>query len=169
MTGTDERKSSCCFTGHRPDKLPWGNDDRHPDCIRLRVQIALELERLYERGIRHFLCGMALGCDLYFAQAVLEMRREYPDVTLEAAVPCDTQAKAWSVKQQALYRQLLDSCDRVSYVSHLYHPGCMMERNRYMVDHAAVLLACFNGTSGGTMNTVLYAQRQGLEVVIIDL
>ena len=133
------------------------------------VSGALELERLYEHGIRHFLCGMALGCDQYFAQAVLEMKREYADVTLEAAIPCDNQSKGWSQRQKETYRSILQCCDRVSYVSHLYHPGCMMERNRYMVDHAAVLLACFNGTSGGTMNTVLYAQRQGLEVIIIDL
>ena len=33
----------------------------------------------------------------------------------------------------------------------------MMDRNRYMVDHASVLLAAYNGSPGGTMNTTLYA------------
>ena len=45
----------------------------------------------------------------------------------------------------------------------------MMRRNRYMVDHSAALLACFNGRPGGTMNSILYAQRQGLPVYTIPI
>ena len=43
---------------------------------------------------RHFLCGMALGCDLYFCECVLRLRQTHPDVTVEAAVPCPSQADA---------------------------------------------------------------------------
>ena len=45
----------------------------------------------------------------------------------------------------------------------------MMRRNRYMVDRSSLLLACFDGQSGGTMNTILYAQRRGVKVIIIEL
>ena len=45
----------------------------------------------------------------------------------------------------------------------------MMRRNRYMVDRSSLLLACFDGQTGGTMNTILYAQRSGLKVILIDL
>lgn len=169
VRGTDKRDITCCFTGHRPDKLPWGLEENSPDCRRLRIELALQLENLYNAGKRHFICGMALGCDMLFAEAVLEMRLEYSDVTLEAAIPCDSQANSWPEDQKERYTAILQSCDKVAYVQHPYSPGCMMRRNRYMVDHSSVLLACFNGTSGGTMNTVLYARRQGVETVIIDL
>ena len=49
----------------------------------------------YDRGYRHFLCGMAQGCDLYFCEAVLALRERYQEVTVEAAIPCPTQADAW--------------------------------------------------------------------------
>lgn len=160
---------TCCFTGHRPDKLAWGLDENDPDCRRLRIEIALQLENLYSAGKRRFICGMALGCDLLFAEAVLEMRSEYSDVTLEAAIPCDSQADSWPAAQKERYCAILQSCDKVSFVQHEYTAGCMMRRNRYMVDHSSVLLACFNGTKGGTMNTILYARHQGLETIIIDL
>jgi hypothetical protein len=34
-----------------------------------------------------------------------------------------------------------------------------------MVDNSSVLIAAFGGSKGGTMNTMLYAMRQGLEII----
>lgn len=169
MIGTRARESTCCFTGHRPDKLPWGLDENSAECRKLRIQIAIQLEALHSAGIAHFISGMALGCDLLFAEAVLAMREEYDDVTLEAAVPCDSQANSWPEEQKERYNAILSSCDTVTFVQHQYTPGCMLRRNRYMVDNSSVLLACFNGSSGGTMNTLLYARRQGVKTIIIDI
>ncbi len=36
-----------------------------------------------------------------------------------------------------------------------------------MVDHAALVIAVFNGQPGGTKNTVDYAERTGIPVVRI--
>ena len=45
----------------------------------------------------------------------------------------------------------------------------MMERNRFLVDHAGLVLAVYNGEPrGGTAFTVRYAQRTGKQVVLID-
>ena len=169
MSGTRARENTCCFTGHRPDKLPWGLDENSAECRKLRIEIAIQLEALHSAGIAHFISGMALGCDLLFAEAVLAMREEYDDVTLEAAVPCDSQANSWPEEQKERYNAILSSCDTVTFVQHQYTPGCMLRRNRYMVDNSSVLLACFNGSSGGTMNTLLYARRQGVKTIIIDI
>ncbi len=169
MIGTRARENTCCFTGHRPDKLPWGLDENSAECRKLRIEIAIQLEALHSAGIAHFISGMALGCDLLFAEAVLAMREEYDDVTLEAAVPCDSQANSWPEEQKERYNAILSSCDTVTFVQHQYTPGCMLRRNRYMVDSSSVLLACFNGSSGGTMNTLLYARRQGVKTIIIDI
>ena len=45
----------------------------------------------------------------------------------------------------------------------------MMRRNRYMVDHASLLLACSRGIPGGTMNTMLYAMREKIPVITIEI
>ena len=56
------------------------------------------------------------------------------------------------------------------YVSREYSEDCMLRRNRYLVDHAACLLAVYNGERrGGTAMTVRYAQKLGREVIIIEL
>ena len=55
------------------------------------------------------------------------------------------------------------------YMHWEYHKGCMLERNRYLVDHAFFLLAVYNGTwRSGTGATVRYAQKLNKEIIIIN-
>lgn len=159
------RQESCCFTGHRPGKLPWGYNERDGRCLALKQRIADAVEAAYEQGYRHFLCGMAQGCDLYFCECVLSLRARCPDVTVEAAIPCPTQADAWPAAQRERYRRLVAACDWETLVSARYTPSCMQRRDRYMVDHASLLIAAFDGSAGGTRYTVEYAMRRGISVV----
>ena len=140
-----DREHSCCFTGHRPQKLPWGMNEKNPRCTALKEELDARLTAIYELGYRHFVCGMAIGCDMYFAEAVLKLKAQHGDVVLEAAIPFG---------------------DQLQYG---YTPDCMMRRNRYMVDRASLLLACYDGRPGGTMNTILYAERSGVKVIIVDI
>jgi len=165
----DVSSISCCFTGHRPAKLPWGTKEDDARCRALKEEIAMRLQGIYEAGYRRFLCGMAIGCDMYFAEAVLALRRLYPDIRLEAAIPCGTQPDKWSAELRRRYNALLDSCDTVTVLQIQYTPDCMMRRNRYMVDRSSLLLACYDGRPGGTMSTILYAERQNKKVILIDL
>ena len=164
-----DKEITCCFTGHRPVRLPWGMRETDPRCTALKEQISATLDGIYESGYRHFICGMAIGCDTYFAEAVLALRHQHPDVTLEAAVPCNDQAERWNRAQRAHYTDLIARCDQITYVSHTYSPGCMMKRNEYMIDSSSLLLACFNGRSSGTMNTILYAERSGVRTIILEI
>ena len=166
---TFDREHSCCFTGHRPQKLPWGMNEDDPRCLALKREIAARLDAVYELGYRRFLCGMAIGCDMYFAEAVLALREKYGDGTLEAAIPFGDQPGRWSQKLRLRYNKLIDSADQVTVLQYGYTPDCMMRRNRYMVDHASLLLACYDGRPGGTMNTILYAERNEVKVVVIEI
>lgn len=164
-----DRATCCCFSGHRPTGLPWGATETDERCIELKLELAARLEAIYSAGYRHFLCGMAIGCDMYFAEAVLALRDIYPDVILEAVVPCGSQSEKWALAQRLRYNRLLDLADKVTVLQYGYSRGCMMRRNRYMVDSSSLLLCCFAGTPGGTMNTILYAERSGVKVITIEL
>lgn len=160
---------TCCFTGHRESKLPWRSYESDDRCLRLKQRIYDVVEAVYADGIRHFICGMANGCDLYFLEAVLLFRRDHPDVTIEAAIPYAGQAEHWREELRARYFALLEQCDCKTVVQQAYSGGCMMRRNRYMVDQSRVLIAAYNGEPGGTMNTMLYAMRRGLNVIEIPV
>ena len=65
--------------------------------------------------------------------------------------------------------ELLEQADSVVYVSREYHKSCMLERNRFLVDHAQILLAVYNGEyRGGTAATVRYARKMGRTLIVID-
>ena len=74
---------------------------------------------------------------------------------------------SWPRAQQERYRRLVAACDYETLVQSSYSPGCMQRRNRYMVDHAALLLAVHDGQPGGTRRTLEYAMRRGLQIVDI--
>lgn len=164
-----DKEKTCCFTGHRPAKLPWGSRESDPRCAELKLELAARIEAIYELGYRHFICGMAIGCDTFFAEAVIALRERHGDATLEAAVPCGSQPDKWTKAQRQRYNGLLDRCDTVTVLQYGYTDDCMIQRNRYMVDRSSLLLACFDGRPGGTMSTIVYAERQGLKTVIIEL
>ena len=82
-----DRATTCCFTGHRPDKLPWGSRESDPRCLTLKRRLTQAVEGAYAQGMRHFICGMARGTDLYFAEAVLALRLERP-VPLREKLSC---------------------------------------------------------------------------------
>ena len=163
------RERTCCFTGHRPGKLPWRSDESDRRCLALKEAIRREMERAYDRGFRHFICGMAQGCDLYFCEAALALRGERPGITVEAAIPCEEQAAKWPERDRERYFRLVELCDYETVVQRHYDRGCMLRRNRYMVDHAALLIAVYDGNLGGTMYTLSYAMKRGVAVEIIDV
>ena len=60
------RQVTCSFTGHRPEKLPWGEDESDIRCAELKERLFDAVLAAYDQGYRHFLCGMARGSDFWF-------------------------------------------------------------------------------------------------------
>ena len=161
------RQMSVCFSGYRPEKLPWGEDESDPRCAALKKRLYDAAESACAQGYRHFICGMARGVDFYACEAALLLRRDYPDVTVEAAIPCPSQPEGWPEAERARWQSLVERCDYETVVQDHYDAGCMQRRNRYMVDHAAMLIAVHDGQPGGTRRTIEYAMRRRLDVVIL--
>lgn len=149
------KKSSCCFTGHRAIKT--AEVESIHEALQQQILTAIQ------EGYTHFLCGMANGADLLFAQVVAELKQQYP-ITLEAAIPYQARLQS----NNLIFRQLLPTCDVVKVHSPVYHGGCYQKRNRYMVDESSRIIAVYNGEEqGGTHATLQYARQQNLSVFII--
>jgi len=159
----------CAFTGHRPKSFPWKYNEAALDCVMLKEVLAKQINLLADRGVTDWLSGMAQGVDLWCAQVVLDLRKKNPALKLHCVLPCEGQESKWTASAQERYRSILAQANDVIYVGQEYSRDCMLERNRYMVDRASILLAVYNGTwRSGTGATVRYALKQGREVIIID-
>ncbi|MFI3312562.1 MAG: SLOG family protein [Eubacteriales bacterium] len=155
----------CGFTGHRPQRLPWGFDEADPRCVALKTRIAQEVASLATAGVTTFVCGMALGCDFYFAEAVLRLGESRPDIRLIGALPCPQQHRSWDEDSQGRYIHLCSRCYHLEMVSDHYSPHCMNWRNRWIAEQSDYMLTVFDGGGGGTSNAVGHAQAQGVTVI----
>lgn len=160
---------SCAFTGHRPQKLPFGFNEADERCTALKDILRKQIIHLIEEEkVTHFISGMALGVDMYSAEIVLDLKKTYPGITLESAIPCETQANKWNAAMRERYYEIAAQCDKETMLQTKYTPDCMEKRNRYMVDHADYIIAVWDGKPSGTGNTVKYAQKMEKKIIVID-
>ena len=54
--------------------------------------------------------------------------------------------------------------DGTAYISQHYYKACFQVRNEWMVDRVSRVIAAYNGTKGGTKNTIEYANRKEIFV-----
>lgn len=154
------------FTGYRPQKLPFFSEE-DPMCVDLKNRIYRQVEKLYEYGADDFYTGMALGVDMWCAEAVLCLREIHPEVRLNAVIPCRGQESRWSAREQQRYQKILAQCSKVMCLSESYTKDCMMKRNRALVELCDLLVAVFDGKPGGTKFTVDYAAKLGRKTIVI--
>jgi uncharacterized phage-like protein YoqJ len=129
------------------------------------------IERFIEkRGITTFITGMAIGIDMWSAQIVLKLRKTNPNLKLVCAIPCDKQYIKWSEEDQKTYHKILKEADYVYYVSdEPYTVWCMEVRNKWMVNHARIIIGVWDGVeNGGTWNAIKYAKKQQRIIVCIN-
>ena len=160
---------SCAFTGHRPHKFPWKDNEADPRCIALKETLARQIATLAGAGVTEYFTGGADGTDCWAAEIVLDLREKNPALKLRCVLPYGGQADRWSDSARERYHSILKRADSVDYVSRQYYDGCMIDRNHRLVESAGLLLAVFNGVRrSGTGATVNYARKMGKEIIVID-
>ena len=152
--------ATAAFTGHR-----WYDSSRKHS---VRKKIEECVREAYINGITNFISGMAIGFDLLAAEVVLSLRHECPSITLTAVLPFREQASRFNELNKCRYYKCLSQADDIVILSNDYTAKCYLERDRFMVEHSSLLIACYDGRNrGGTFWTVNYAARIGKNVINI--
>lgn len=146
-------KTTCAFTGHRPEKL----NISPPDAKRL---LCHAVDNAIKSGYTTFITGMAQGVDIWAGEIVLEFKKLYPNINLICALPYPGFSK-----NSPGASKLLSQAQAVYNVMDFYAVYSYQKRNEWMVDHASLIIALFSGENGGTLNTVKYAQKKGVPVI----
>lgn len=142
------------FTGHRPDKLggyhtPWPHN---------KEVVGLLYTKLAEFKPELALVGMAQGIDQIAAAICYDLCIPYI-----ACVPFVGQETRWPPDAQKRYKVILANAYKVVVVCgpEIDPIKALQIRNEYMVDNSDLLIACWDGTRGGTYNCIKYAKLVG--------
>ena len=152
-------KQTCCFTGHR--------DIPQSEYEYIESRLYEEAEKLIKSGVMYFGSGGARGFDLLSAQVIIALKKKYPDIRLILIIPCPEQTKYWRLQDQIKYEQVKQSADKIRILSDKYYEGCMLARNRYIVDNSLYVICYKRKNTGGTAYTVDYAKRKCKVIVEI--
>lgn len=160
------------FTGHRSYKIyrsaRGGSPDEIQEIITARTERAVRL--LYDQGYDTFLCGMAMGFDLWASCAVLSVKRDFPEIRLIAVIPFKGQESRYYDAEKRLYYEVMDEVDRCVCLYEQYSSDTdYIDRNRMMLDHATMVVCYFSGGSGrsGTASTVNKARQRDIRILNI--
>lgn len=88
-----------------------------------------------------------------------------PGLRLVAVIPFRGQESRFPAADRERFRRVLAAADHSVTLSPSYHAGCYAVRNNYLVEHAALLVAWYDGSPGGTHYTVCRALVRGLEFI----
>ncbi len=163
----DDRVLSCCFTGYRPQKFPFPLNRTNPEYIDFENRLIDKIAGLISNGCLTFYTGMAMGFDIIAAECVLqlaEVMKNYA-VRLVCALPFKEQAAKYPADWKEKYDNILSCADETVLISDKYYRNCYFDRNRFMVDNSDFVLTWFDGSPGGTKNTVKYAESVSRKVI----
>jgi len=155
---------ACCFTGHRPEKCGFRYESGCGEFVLLCDELEERLREALDSGIDTFYCGGAKGFDLLAAEKLLTFRAD-KKFRLIVVIPFEGQADSFSPEWRARYDYVLAAADERICLSDEYFRGCYNRRNRYMVDHSELVIAHYDGSPGGTRDTVKYAEGKGIRVI----
>lgn len=149
-------EKTCCFTGHR--NIPANEYEK--------IQITLEetIISLIEKGVCYFGAGGALGFDTMAALTILKLKEKYMHIKLILVLPCENQTYKWQQKDIEIYNDIKSKCDKYVYTSKYYYDGCMLKRNKHLVNNSKYCICYLTKKKGGTAFTVNYALKQGLVI-----
>lgn len=151
-------ENTCCVTGHR--SIPAEKIDY------VKQQLYKEVMLAIEAGYTHFISGFTEGADLLFAEIIIEIKKTFTNITLEAAIPYRNRLSTKNI----LFQRLLAQCDKISIISEAYFPSCFAKRNRHMVGKSTLVISVYDGRSkGGILSNMRYAHAMGRALKIVEL
>ena len=153
--------------------FPFKNNEEHPECIRIKKYIQQTISALYhETGVRQFLCGVTPGIEMWAAEIVLDLMKDYPDLELYCVVSFSGQSDKWSLKKQARYKKILEQCTEIIYL-HTKEDSSKRywTQKMFLLDHTNVLIAVFEihtSPKGTLMRVLNKARENGTRIIFVS-
>lgn len=163
------KEKTVCFSGHRPEKLPFNGDITYPEVKCLMSKLYLEIDKSIKQGYTTFISGVAKGVDIWAAKYILEQKDTNPEIKLICAIPYEGYGSGWIGVDKWDLNWIIYKADEIHYICDKYYPYCMKKRNEFMVENSSKLIAVVENYNSGTGQTIRLAQKKNLDIKLLDV
>ena len=168
----EEKTFGCCFTGYRPKKFPFPLDSGNGEYVAFENSLIDAIAELAGLGYETFYSGMAMGFDIIAAECVLLLKKtpkfKNADIKLVCALPFLDQSDGYPADWKKRYDGVIALADSTVIISNEYYRNCYFDRNRFLVDNSDCVVTWFDGSPGGTKNTLTYAKKAGRKIINLN-
>ncbi|TGE37165.1 DUF1273 family protein [Desulfosporosinus fructosivorans] len=162
-------RTACCFAEPHTPSIPIGFDEKNADCLRLKQVLKEQAVYLIEAvGVTHFISGVDLGVGQFVAEIVLDLKRDYPETTLECVIPYEDQAANWTIAQRDRYFSIVERSDKETLLQRHCSKDCIRKKKEYMVKQSNYVLVVWSGKPGGAGKILSIARTLGKILILIS-
>lgn len=162
-----DKTKTVAFTGYRTNKILKASSK--PNILTtISAEIYSEVTNLVNQGYTTFLTGMSEGFDMMAANAVIEVKHEFPHINLIAIIPFQGQELGYSDENKKDYASIWQQAYDHVYTSLTYTSNNdYLKRNDFLLDNSSFIVCFYDGQRGGTMYTYNRAVSRGMPIVNI--
>lgn len=151
-------QKTCCFVGYR--NIPIDALDN------VRRDLEWEISKAVEDGYRVFITPFAEGCDRLFVRLVIDRRRLYPDIFLEAIIPTPDHARAYLRSDW----ELLAKCDGIKVLYENCQQDYALNITRYQMEQSERVIGIYSTEADSTsLYAIDYARTMEKDMRIINI
>jgi len=150
---------SCFFIGHK-------NLDTNK-ITKIKKHLEDEIINLINQGVTNFYSGGLIGFDLLAAETIINLKSQFPNITLSTVIAYEDQYEDWTPINQQRYFLILRESDKINILSNNYYNNCILIRHKYVIESSNYCIAYIKISFGDTFYGVSYAQK--CEIPIINL
>lgn len=159
---------TCCFAASALRNISGIPDDSF--CSKLIIKIVLEIEGQIKSGRHHFLTGLTCEPELWFAEAVLDLKNVHTEKDLQLHVIRSSQKSGTFAQEYlALFERILRQADSIIELQPQPDLDDEQIRMQYILSQAKHMICINNGRNKPINDLIECACNRALPVSIIQL
>jgi uncharacterized phage-like protein YoqJ len=139
------------ITGYKATELGIFSQ-KHPGIEIIKKAIKKQIIALLDEGLEWIIVSGQWGVEIWAAEAVLEMKKEYKNLRLAIITPFLEQEEKWNEEKKKLYNRILTHADYVNSVTKSKYEGPWQfkEKNKFLLRNSDGMILIYDEENEGS-------------------
>jgi len=138
-------------SGYKAHELGIFNE-KNPGLAIIKTALKRELVRFLEEELEWVIISGQLGVEMWAAEIVLELKKEYPHLKLAVITPFLNQEEKWKEETQDYYRNIVMQADYINSVYQTPYQGVWQlgEKDKFLLSNSDGILLVYDEENEGS-------------------